>query len=1025
INLNPMVTLLGSMDERFGYSLLITRFNGDRFSDLFVAAPSRSGTTYGGVKYYPGPVSTTPTLTFKEHEIGSGYGTSIVAGDFNRDGFYDLAVGAPSYNGNTTDRGAVYIYLGSNSPDADVDFVLMGNTSDSVGLSLAAGDFDGDGYDDLVALGRGKLYTMFGNSTLDRNLSYVVNLTMYGIQPDTLRSLGDVDGDSYDDLAMIEMGTDVVIVFGDRRQILLTNPSTISIVPPRGSSSDFAWSVAPLGDYDHTAGGEIAVGDPGANSNRGAVYIYTLSQTGTTLLTTLKGQRPWQRIGTGLGEGVDLLKDGWVDVIAGGDMYVGGTSYGNGSYIIYEHRDLSDLGNNRPEIYLGGVSSPIYSNTGVLNTTVVVSGWEDELNSVISTIPPTSEDTYGNKFVVVLLQLKAYSEGEYRISDLKIEYSMPVKVNITSRLNSLLQDPSVPADPEGNLRATVKVVGDGPGGVNITITNMTLDLAPWMIEEIPDIEFPEDGWSDRVLDLRNYIADDRTPFSDLAIQVRQVVNASRGRIFVSEDGYIGIDMQNGSLNDNWAGYMTEFILCTDSRGLLMRSNVFTVFVFPVNDPPYITRTPPRYIDEDKEFSFDHYFDDIEGDPVTVTLVDGPENMTVDSNGTLHWTPTNWDVGEHNFTIKLSDGKDYSTYTFSIVVNNTEDPPVITSTPPTIAYVGETYYYNITAYDIDPGDRLIFTLYDSPTGMKMTSDGRISFNPDYEDVGVHRVSIGVSDGIVEVYQNYTLKVMVYNLPPEISPISDQRAGDLVPFHLKVNATDPNPGELLRYSLLQAPEGMEIDNITGEISWTPSPEQVGNHTVVVQVSDGKVNVTATFKVEVVRSERHYTLIITKPKDGQRVSGVFYVEGTARVSPGEVQWVEVRIDGGKWERANGTLPYRYRMDAKFLDSGVHRIEVRCTDGYVYSEIVGINVTVEHEKGTSPFVYVGVALIIVAAGAAGFFAFKRVEEKRKEEEERRKREEEERRAKEEMERFRERLRRGEILQEEEVGPTQAEENP
>ncbi len=1018
IDLTPDLTLLGSMGEMLGYGALICSFDSDRYDDLVVSAPSRTGSTYGTVKCYRGSISpsTTPTFTFREEEMGSGFGLSVATGDFNSDGYDDVAVGAPDYDGNSTNRGAIYIYLGGISPDSSPDLRVVGEAGDRYGISLTAGDFDGDGYDDLAILGSEEACVLFGNTTLDSNLSVVYNLSSAGITGYNIECLGDINGDGYDDVGMNTGGV-VLIVWGADRTTLLNSPSSTILPVPRGASSQFGTSMTPLGDFDRDGLNDFAVGDPGAGGGYGRVYVYRgVSGTATpALYKTLQAQLPYQALGRSLAA-ADFLRDGWVDIVAGGDMY-SGAPMGNGSFTIFEHRDLSDLGDNRPELFLGGITDPLYSNPSVLNTTVVVSGWEDKLNTVLNQLPPMQTDSYGNSFVTLLLRLEAHSEGLYRLANLSIIYDMEREIDATRRVRSVLENPSTPSDPYGYVHIASNVVAESPGGVNITVTNLTLDTRPWLIEEIPDLELEEDGYSSTLLNLRDYFEDDRSPFEELNFTVKTLLNATRGRLFVTEEGYLGADLQNGSENDNWYGNITAYIVCTDPGGLKVTSNIFTLHVYPVNDPPYVFRSPPAYIDEDEQFTFGYYYEDVEGDPVTVRLVEGPENMTIDENGTLYWTPTNWDVGPHNITVELSDGKDSSLHTFHITVNNTEDAPVIISSPPTIAYVGHTYYYNVTAYDIDLGDVLTYFLYESPPGMKIDSQGRITYLPTYKDVGDYEVIIGVSDGIVEVRQNYTLKVRVFNLPPEVESPGRVTAWDLKTLRLQINATDPNLGDQLRFTLTEGPEGMEIDTYTGVITWTPTPDQLGVHNVTVVVTDGQVNVTVTFQVEVERTPREFTLKVTEPREGETISGVFYVKGSATVTPGEVEKVEVRVDGGEWKVANGTAPFRLRLDAKFLEAGPHLIEVRCTDGYVYSNITAVNITVRHPQKKSPLIYVGVVAVAAAAGAGGFLFFRRFMEKKKEEEERRRREEEAMRFKEELERDRERIRRGEILERGEEG--------
>jgi hypothetical protein len=57
----------------------------------------------------------------------------------------------------------------------------------------------------------------------------------------------------------------------------------------------------------------------------------------------------------------------------------------------------------------------------------------------------------------------------------------------------------------------------------------------------------------------------------------------------------------------------------------------------------------------------------------------------------------------------------------------------------------------------------------------------------------------------------------------------------PCNYDVDATDPDAGETLIFSLDTAPTGMMIDPATGLIQWTPTPAQIGVHNVQVRVAD----------------------------------------------------------------------------------------------------------------------------------------------------------------------------------------------
>jgi hypothetical protein len=98
------------------------------------------------------------TVIRGEFEHGT-FGEVSIMGDFNGDGFDDLLIGAPASNANDNKfAGAAYVILGrQNMPSeinlaaTDANLTIYGaNPGDILGHSVAVGDVNGDGIDDII-----------------------------------------------------------------------------------------------------------------------------------------------------------------------------------------------------------------------------------------------------------------------------------------------------------------------------------------------------------------------------------------------------------------------------------------------------------------------------------------------------------------------------------------------------------------------------------------------------------------------------------------------------------------------------------------------------------------------------------------------------------------------------------------------------------------------------------------------------------------------------------------------------------
>jgi hypothetical protein len=145
----------------FGNALAVGDFNDDGYDDVAVShADHVPGTAVSIISGGPSGLTTSSpveTLSPGHFSMPAGFfGWALVAGDFNCDGVDDLAIGAPFTDQAFPDvhrAGAVVVVNGggANLADApfirvDKDLLLPGHakSDDLIGMSLAAGNFDGD-----------------------------------------------------------------------------------------------------------------------------------------------------------------------------------------------------------------------------------------------------------------------------------------------------------------------------------------------------------------------------------------------------------------------------------------------------------------------------------------------------------------------------------------------------------------------------------------------------------------------------------------------------------------------------------------------------------------------------------------------------------------------------------------------------------------------------------------------------------------------------------------------------------------
>ncbi|HEX2593695.1 MAG TPA: FG-GAP-like repeat-containing protein [Rhizomicrobium sp.] len=351
-------TTITSNDFRGSFaSITLKDMAGDGFDDLYMHSEYDYYDSYShryytshnvdralGQSQFASTAGMSNLFTGGKNHPRSGFDAKSL-GDVNGDGFMDWAV---DFNSNS-------VVFGGRSGVAFKQYTNLNGTNgfaSDFGVK-AAGDFNADGYDDLLI----KDGVLFGRTQFEKNFDLQVANGPNGLHGTSgfeigdwglnLRAIGDFNGDGFDDIAgTLQSGGDAFVLYGRASGFDALSSSAALDDDTSGIrfhlDGQFLTSIAALGDINGDGLADIEVNNKYVIFGQRPTHAVTIA--GTDIGNTIRGSDFADNL-QGLG-GDDILRG-----FAGNDLLIGGTEndtlYGGGG-------DDTLRGNNGDDVLVGG-----------------------------------------------------------------------------------------------------------------------------------------------------------------------------------------------------------------------------------------------------------------------------------------------------------------------------------------------------------------------------------------------------------------------------------------------------------------------------------------------------------------------------------------------------------------------------------------------------------------------------------------------------------------------------------------------
>ncbi len=320
---------------------------------------------------------------------------------------------------------------------------------------------------------------------------------------------------------------------------------------------------------------------------------------------------------------------------------------------------------------------------------------------------------------------------------------------------------------------------------------------------------------------------------------------------------------------------------TDLSPQTSNTALITIEVTSVNDLPTITSIVDQTIDEDTQTGLLILtIGDVETSPADLIISASSDNISLvpvsnivlggsGESRTVQVTPLPDQSGAVIITLTVSDGTDTEQTSFTVTVNEVNDPPNITGISDQIINEnGQTGLLAFTVNDVEtpPASLTVTGSSDNITlvpnsNVDLVANGAnwtVQVTPELNQTGSAIITLTVSDGDATAQTTFEVTVNVVNTPPTITSITDQTIDedtqtDALAF--TVGDAETQAADLMVTASSDNLALVRVSNIvlggsgaSRTVQVTPLPDQSGTVVIILTVSDGTDTEQTSFTVTV---------------------------------------------------------------------------------------------------------------------------------------------------------------------------------